>query len=65
MSKYFDFALEKGVDGMTINPNHSLREDQKIPKSPSKGMVTEKTTADASQTKNQTDHNKTTNAYKK
>lgn len=49
---------------MSINTNHSLREDQVIPHSPTKGMVTEKTAEEANHTENSTSKNNTTNAYK-
>lgn len=41
---------------MSINTSHSLRKDQVIPHSPSKGEVTGKTAAESV--------NKTTNSYK-
>lgn len=49
---------------MSVNTNHSLRKDQVIPHSPSKGEVTEKTVAEAGYTENSHSENKTTNAYK-
>ena len=54
---------------MPLNTNHSLRKDQVIPHSPSKGEVTGKTAAEAGYTENshsENSHseNKTTNAYK-
>ncbi len=49
---------------MSLNTNHSLRKDQVIPHSPSKGVVTEKTADEAGYTTNGYTENKTTNAYK-
>lgn len=49
---------------MSLNTNHSLRKDQVIPHSPTKGMVTEKTANEAGHTKNSTSENNTTNTYK-
>lgn len=49
---------------MSINNNHSLREDQVIPHSPVKGEVTDKTAAEAGYTENSHTESKTSNAYK-
>lgn len=49
---------------MPLNTNHSLRKDQVIPHSPSKGEVTGKTAAEAGYTENSDSVNKTTNVYK-
>lgn len=49
---------------MTINTNHSLRQDKIIPHSPTKGMVTEKSSEEAGYTENCSNDNKTTNTYK-
>ncbi|WP_455718600.1 hypothetical protein [Anaerosporobacter sp.] len=48
---------------MSLNQNHSLRKDQVIPHSPTKGMVTEKTAEEAGYTEDSYSEN-TTNAYK-
>lgn len=49
---------------MSLNTNHSLRKDQVIPHSPTKGMVTEKTAKEAGFTEDSSSANNTTNAYK-
>lgn len=49
---------------MTNNPNHSKLDNNAIPHSPIKGMVTEKVEEDATTSQNRTSMNTTDNSYK-